>query len=50
MRYRSFRIQNFKGIKDTTWPVPGFEDTELGVFIEPEVGHGETKIYARVQA
>jgi hypothetical protein len=34
----------------TTWPAPGFEDTELGVFMEPEVGHGETKIYARVQA
>jgi hypothetical protein len=32
------------------WPAPGFEDTELGVFMEPEVGHGETKIYAGVQA
>jgi hypothetical protein len=32
------------------WPAPGFEDTELGVFMEPEVDHGETKIYAGVQA
>jgi hypothetical protein len=32
------------------WPAPGSEDTELGVFMGPEVSHGETKIYARVQA
>ena len=32
------------------WPAPGFEDTEIGVFMEPEVDHGETKIYAGVQA
>jgi hypothetical protein len=32
------------------WPAPGFEDTELGVFMEPEVGHGEAEVYARVQA
>jgi aminopeptidase-like protein len=32
------------------WPAPGSEDTELGVLIEPEVGHGETEIYPRVQA
>jgi hypothetical protein len=32
------------------WPVPGSEDTELGVLMEPEVGHGETTIYTRVQA
>jgi transposase len=25
------------------WPVPGSEDTELGVLMELEVGHGETK-------
>jgi hypothetical protein len=40
------------GFEDTelgVWPAPGFEDTELGVLMEPEVGHGETKIYARVQ-
>src|SRR5215831_2262322 len=24
------------------WPAPGSEDTELGVLMEPEVGHGET--------
>ena len=27
------------------WPAPGFEDTELGVLMEPEVGHGETEVY-----
>jgi hypothetical protein len=31
------------------WPAPGSEDTELGVFMGPEVSHGEAKIYARVQ-
>jgi hypothetical protein len=24
------------------WPAPGSEDTELGVFMGPEVSHGET--------
>jgi hypothetical protein len=33
-----------------TWPAPGFEDAELGVFMEPEVSHGETEVYPRVQA
>jgi hypothetical protein len=33
-----------------TWPAPGSEDTELGVLMELEVGHGETEVYARVQA
>jgi hypothetical protein len=32
-----------------TWPAPGSEDT-LGVLMEPEVGHGATEVYARVQA
>jgi hypothetical protein len=32
------------------WPAPGSEDTELGVFMEPEVSHGETEVYPRVQA
>jgi hypothetical protein len=27
------------------WPAPGSEDTELGVLMELEVGHGETKVY-----
>ena len=34
----------------TDWPAPGSEDTELGVLMEPEVGHGETEVYTRVQA
>jgi membrane protein YqaA with SNARE-associated domain len=29
---------------------PGSEDTELGVLMEPEVGHGEAEVYTRVQA
>jgi hypothetical protein len=32
------------------WPAPGSEDTELGVLLELEVGHGETEVYAGVQA
>jgi hypothetical protein len=32
------------------WPAPGSADTELGVFMEPEVSHGETKVYSGVQA
>jgi hypothetical protein len=32
------------------WPAPGSADTELGVFMGLEVGHGETKVYAGVQA
>ncbi len=36
--------------KALEWPAPGSEDTELGVFMEPEVSHGETKVYAGVQA
>jgi transcriptional regulator with XRE-family HTH domain len=40
-----------KGAPDNSrWPAPGSEDTELGVFMGPEVSHGETKIYAGVQA
>ena len=31
-------------------PAPGSEDTELGVLMELEVGHGETEVYAGVQA
>jgi len=29
-------------------PAPGSEDT--GVLMEPEVGHGATEVYTRVQA
>ena len=32
------------------WPAPGSEDTELGVLMEPEVGHGATEVYPGVQA
>ncbi len=32
------------------WPAPESEDTELSVLMELEVGHGETEVYARVQA
>ena len=36
--------------KEATWPVPGLEDTELGVFMKPEVGHGTTAACTGVQA
>jgi hypothetical protein len=39
-----------KKVARQSWPAPGSEDTELGVLIEPEVGHGETEVYPRVQA
>ena len=32
------------------WAAAGFVDTELGVNMEPEVGHGTTEVYTRVQA
>jgi len=35
---------------ERVWPAPGSEDTELGVLMELEVGHGETEVYPRVQA
>jgi hypothetical protein len=37
-------------VAPANWPAPGSEDTELGVLMELEVGHGETEVYARVQA
>ena len=37
-------------LEKAVWPAPGSEDTELGVLMELEVGHGETEVYARVQA
>src|SRR3954452_11369114 len=32
------------------WPAPGSEDTELGVLMELEVGHGEASVYASFPA
>jgi hypothetical protein len=32
------------------WAAAGFVDTELSVNMEPEVGHGKTEVYTRVQA
>jgi Protein of unknown function (DUF2924) len=37
-------------LKLLDWPAPGSEDTELGVFMRPEVSHGATKVYAGIQA
>ena len=42
--------QTFLSYTVSVWPAPGSEDTELGVLMEPEVGHGETEVYTRVQA
>jgi hypothetical protein len=36
--------------ENSKWPAPGSADTELGVLMEPEVCHGATEVYARVQA
>ena len=43
-------IKSTLGLAAKIWPAPGSEDTELGVFMGPEVGHGETEVYTRVQA
>ena len=37
-------------VEGRDWPAPGSEDTELGVFMGPEVSHGATKVYAGIQA
>jgi hypothetical protein len=42
--------QEWKTADKALWPAPGSEDTELGVLMEPEVGHGEAEVYTRVQA
>jgi hypothetical protein len=50
-RLSNFRIENRCFNYDyKEWPAPGSEDTELGVLMELEVGHGETEVYAGVQA
>jgi hypothetical protein len=43
-------ICDFEQANLAYWPAPGFEDTELGVLMEPEVSHGEAEVYTRVQA
>jgi inorganic pyrophosphatase len=43
-------LEKFFIATDELWPAPGSADTELGVLMDLEVGHGETKIYAGVQA
>jgi hypothetical protein len=37
-------------LKEIIWPAPGSEDTKLGVLMEPEVRHGASEVYTRVQA
>jgi hypothetical protein len=48
-RLSDIKVRNAKP-DSKPWPAPGSEDTELGVLMELEVGHGETEVYARVQA
>ena len=43
--YDDFRSESFQK-SWAVWPAPGSEDTELGVLMEPEVGHGEASVYA----
>ena len=33
-------------VASVVWPAPGSEDTELGVLMELEVGHGEAEVHA----
>ena len=47
---RERRLLRREKQRKDNWPAPGSEDTELGVLMEAEVGHGETEIYARIQA
>ena len=43
-------IRRFPSRRDIDpWPAAGSADTELGVTMEPEVGHGETEVFAGVQ-
>jgi hypothetical protein len=32
-------------LNKAAWPAPGSEDTELGVLMELEVGHGEAEVH-----
>ena len=50
LRSIAFGVKTASRPNFPVWPAPGSEDTELGVLMEPEVGHGETEVYARVQA
>ena len=43
-------IEGTSSLEFLLWPAPGFEDTKLGVLMEPEVRHGTSKVYTRVQA
>ena len=45
-----FRYSSGRNHPVVVLPAPGSEDTELGVLMEPEVDHGETEVYTRVQA
>jgi hypothetical protein len=52
---RTIQIKTSRGASTATkrsakWPAPGSADTELGVLMELEVGHGEAEVYAGVQA
>lgn len=37
------------GLPARNWPVPGSEDTELDVLMEPEAGHGTSEVYTRTE-
>jgi hypothetical protein len=45
-----FAREMIEAAVDVDWAAAGSEDTELGVLMEPEVGHGTTEVYRRVQA
>jgi integrase len=51
VRYLGIEVDDALSIAEQVdWPAAGSEDTELGVLLEPEVGHGEAEVYTRVQA
>jgi Dam-replacing family len=41
-----FYCSSCKDEYELKWPAPGSADTELGVLMVPEVGHGEAEVYA----
>jgi hypothetical protein len=43
-------LNYYLNLRVPIWPAAGSADTELGVLMEPEVCHGETEVYTRVQA
>ena len=50
LKFGHRRQVKYKATNGQFWPAPGSEDTELGVLMELEVGHGETEVHTGIQA